>query len=100
MFDRELIENRAMTEQACAFHPPYPEQIGDFLTGKQVRTGAQVLPDGSVTFCVYAPQVQKAVVRLTAFADVEVLLERNEEGIFTGTLPYEYRLRGPQDVEF
>ena len=70
MFDRKLIENRAMTEQACAFHPPYPEQIGDFLTAKQVRTGAQVQPDGSVVFRVYAPQVKKAVVHFTAFADV------------------------------
>ena len=100
MFDRELIENRAMTEQACAFHPPYPEQIGDFLTGKQVRTGAQVQPDGSVVFRVYAPQVKKAVVHFTAFADVEVVLEKDGDGIFSGTLPYERRLRGPQDVEF
>ena len=100
MFDRELIENRAMTEQACAFQPPYPEQIGDFLTGKQVRTGAQVQPDGSVVFRVYAPQVKNAVVHFTAFADVEVLLKKDGDGIFSGALPYEHRLRGPQDVEF
>ena len=100
MFDRELIENRAMTEQACAFHPPYPEQIGDFLTGKQIFTGAQVQPDGSVVFRVYAPQARAAEVRLVTFADVRVALERDGDGVFTGVLPYERRLRGPQDVEF
>ena len=100
MFDRELIVNRAMTEQGCAFHPPYPEQIGDFQTGMQVQTGAVVREDGSVAFRVYAPTVKQAVVKLTAFPDIEIALKKEESGIFFGVLPYEHRLRGPQDVQF
>ena len=50
MFDRELISNRALTEQSAAFHPPYPERIGDFMKGEQVQTGAIVREDGSVLF--------------------------------------------------
>lgn len=100
MFDRELKDNRALTEQACAFHPPYPERIGDFWTGEQVRTGALVQEDGSVLFRLYAPGMDRAKVCLTAFPDLQIELKKDGKGFFEGVLPYEPRLRGPQDVRF
>ena len=53
MFDRELIENRAMTEQANAMHEPYVETIGEAPGGITLRTGAVVREDGSVAFRRY-----------------------------------------------
>ena len=67
MFRRELIDNRALTEQAGAFHPPYPERIGDFWGGQQTPTGAIVREDGSVLFRLYAPGMDRAEAVLTAF---------------------------------
>lgn len=100
LFDKELIVNRAMTEHACAFQPPYPEQIGDFLTGSHERTGAQVQPDGSVQFRVWAPEAKEAAVYLTSFPDVLHTLCRDEAGMFSGTIAYDHKQRGPQDVCF
>lgn len=100
MFDRELIKNRAMTEQACAFHPPYPERIGDFFTGEQIPTGALVQEDGSVLFRLYAPGMERAKACLTAFPDVEIDLVKDKRGFFEGKLAYEPRFAGPQDVRF
>ena len=92
--------NRALTEQACAFHPPYPERIGDFWNGEQVYTGALVQEDGSVLFRVYAPGMERASVCLTAFADVDLEMKKNASGFFEALLPYEARFRGPQDFRF
>lgn len=100
MFDRELLENRALTEQANAFHPPYPERIGDFWQGEQVPTGALVREDGSVLFRLYAPCMDSARVCLTAFADVQLEMEKDARGFFEILLPYEQRFAGPQDVRF
>ncbi len=100
MFDPELLHNRALTEQACAFHPPYPERIGDFWQGEQVQTGAIVREDGSVLFRLYAPGMDRARVCLTAFADVQLELKKDERGFFEAILPYKRRFAGPQDVRF
>lgn len=98
MFDWELLTNKAMTEQAAAFNPPHPEPVGDVLAGQAVRTGALVRQDGSVQFRVLAPAARSAEVWLTAFPDARVALRRDQEGMFEGVLPYEERLRGPQDI--
>ncbi|MBQ4266460.1 MAG: hypothetical protein IJB85_13215 [Clostridia bacterium] len=100
MFEKELIENRALTEQSGAFHPPYPERIGDFWAGEQVPTGALVQEDGSVLFRLYAPGMDRARAVLTAFAEDAVELVKDETGFFTGVLPYDEKYRGPQDVRF
>ena len=100
MFDRELIVNRALTEQGAAFHPPYRERIGDFFTGEQVQTGAIVQEDGSVLFRLYAPGMDDVRVVLTAFKDVHIPMRKDDQGFFTGLLPYDARYRGPQDVQF
>ena len=100
MFDRELIDNRALTEQSCAFHPPYPERIGDFWNGEQTATGAIVQADGSVLFRLYAPGMDSARVVLTAFPDIDIPMTPNAQGFFEGILPYDARWRGPQDVRF
>ncbi|MBP3656340.1 MAG: hypothetical protein J6K32_06555 [Clostridia bacterium] len=100
MFRRELIDNRALTEQAGAFHPPYPERIGDFWGGQQTPTGAIVREDGSVLFRLYAPGMDRAEAVLTAFPDVQIDMIKNGEGFFEGVLPYSDRWRGPQDVRF
>ena len=100
MFDPELLHNRALTEQALAFHPPYPERIGDFWQGEQVHTGAVVREDGSVLFRLYAPGMDRARVCLTAFADAALDMVKDERGFFKAVLPYEDRFKGPQDVRF
>ena len=100
MFDNELISNRALTEQGSAFHPPYKERIGDFWSGDQVQTGAIVQEDGSVLFRLYAPGMNEVRVVLTAFKDVQILMQKNGDGFFEGFLPYDERYRGPQDVQF
>lgn len=100
MFDKELIHNRALTEQGAAFHPPYPERIGDFWEGEQVQTGAIVQEDGSVLFRLYAPGMDHVRVVLTAFKDLHIPMVRSEDGFFTGRLPYDEKYRGPQDVQF
>lgn len=100
MFDREHLENRALTEQACAFHPPYPERIGDFWQGEQVGTGAIMQEDGSVLFRLYAPGMERASVCLTAFPDVQIAMRKDGRGFFEGVLAYDPRFRGPQDVRF
>ena len=100
MFDKELLFNRALTEQSGAFHPPYPERIGDFWAGNQVQTGAIVQEDGSVLFRLYAPGMDRARAVLTSFADDAVELVKDENGFFTGVLPYDEKYRGPQDVRF
>jgi len=100
MIDRELLENRALTEQAGAFHPPYPERIGDFWQGEQVRTGALVEEDGSVLLRLYAPGMDRARAVLTAFPEEPIELVKDAAGFFTGVLPYDDKYRGPQDVRF
>ena len=100
MFDPELISNRALTEQACAFHPPYEERTGDFWQGEQVKTGAIVREDGSVLFRLYAPGMDRARAVLTAFPDVQFDMKKDERGFFEAALPYEARFAGPQDVRF
>lgn len=100
MFDKELLFNRALTEQSCALHPPYPERIGDFWQGEQVKTGAIVREDGSVLFRLYAPGMDRARACLTAFADVQLDMVKDERGFFEAVLPYEKRFAGPQDVRF
>ena len=100
MFDRELISNRALSEQSAAMHPPYPERIGDFMKGDKVRTGAIVREDGSVLFRLYAPGIDTARACLTAFPDVVLEMTKDERGFFEAVLPYEERFKGPQDVRF
>lgn len=100
MFTKELLTNRALREQSSAFHPPYPERIGDFWNGEQVPTGALVQEDGSVLFRLYAPGMDRARAELTAFAADAVELTKDENGFFTGVLPYDEKYRGPQDVRF
>ena len=100
MFDKELIENRALTESGNAMHPPYAETIGEGAAAMNLRTGAVVREDGSVAFRVYAPKVKEAYVTLTSFEDIRVELEKDESGVFFGVLPYEERIKGPQDVKF
>lgn len=100
MFDRELIENRALTESGNAMHPPYEETIGEGAAAMSVRTGAVVREDGSAAFRIYAPKAKEAYVTLTSFEDVKVDLQKDESGVFFGVLPYEERFRGPQDVKF
>ncbi len=100
MFDAKLLRNRALTEQGGAFHPPYPERIGDFFAGKQIPTGAIVMDDGSVLFRLYAPQMDRASVCLTAFPQTLQAMDKDEDGFFTARLPYDPRHRGPQDVRF
>ena len=100
MFTKELLTNRALREQSSAFHPPYPERIGDFWNGEQVPTGALVQEDGSVLFRLYAPGMDRARAELTAFAADAVELTKDETGFFTGVLPYDEKYRGPQDVRF
>ena len=100
MFDQELLTNRALTEQGSAFHPPYMERIGDFWNGTQVQTGVIVQEDGSVLFRLYAPKMDKVRVVLTAFKDLTIPMVKDEEGFFTGLLPYDEKYRGPQDVQF
>ncbi|MBR2942965.1 MAG: hypothetical protein IKB82_06160, partial [Clostridia bacterium] len=51
-------------------------------------------------FRVYAPGMDRARVCLTAFADVELAMEKDADGFFTALLPYEERFRGPQDFRF
>ena len=100
MIDHELIQNRALTEQGSAFHPPYMERIGDFWNGTQIRTGAFVQQDGSVLFRLYAPNMDDVRVVLTAFKDLEIPMTKDGQGFFTGLLPYDKKYRGPQDVQF
>ena len=100
MFTKELLTNRALSEQSSAFHPPYPERIGDFWAGNQVPTGALVQEDGSVLFRLYAPGMDRARAELTAFSADAVELTKDENGFFTGVLPYDEKYRGPQDVRF
>ena len=100
MFTKELLTNRALREQSSAFHPPYPERIGDFWNGEQVPTGALVQEDGSVLFRLYAPGMDRARAELTAFAADAVELTKDENGFFTAVLPYDEKYRGPQDVRF
>lgn len=99
MIDHELIQNRALTEQGSAFHPPYMERIGDFWNGTQIRTGAFVQQDGSVLFRLYAPNMDDVRVVLTAFKDLEIPMTKDGQGFFTGLLPYDKKYRGPQDVQ-
>lgn len=100
MFNPELITNKAMTEQAAAFNPPYPQMIGSPEQGRQEKTGAIVREDGSVLFRVYAPWAKRARVLFSAFPEFELVLAQNQDGVFEGVLAYDVRYRGPQDFCF
>lgn len=101
MFDKELIANKAMTEQAAAFNPPHPQFIGgDFHSGRPERTGAIVREDGSLLLRVCAPSAKTAEVAMTAFPEVRIPLAKGADGMFEGVFPYDPKYRGPQDISF
>ena len=78
MFTKELLTNRALREQSSAFHPPYPERIGDFWNGEQVPTGALVQEDGSVLFRLYAPGMDRARAELAEGKRIVILKSRRQ----------------------
>lgn len=67
-----------------------PERIGGTMEDpKEADTGAKLMPNGDVEFRFFYPKAKKVVVKYRGgWSSLDIDLERDSEGFFTGKLPY------------
>lgn len=94
-FSREFLSNRVVMDQALNFDPASPVQID----GKPLETGALVQPDGSIRFRIHAPKATDVTLKLDYGREAQLVLRKQDDGVFVGVLPYDENHAGPMNVD-
>ena len=93
MIPEKLLINESFTSHAVAFNRPLPT-AAPFFTQIDPSTatlghGAVVGPDGSVAVSIYAPAADQVAVWMDGMdAANQLQLDKQADGVWTGTLPF------------
>lgn len=98
MFEPKLISSQIYRDWPLHFDPLLPQVVTDAQGEKRaLDTGVKILPNGDVSFRVYAPGARSISLESKAF---QLDLHKDAEGFFTGILPYDPILAGPHSFDF
>ena len=93
--DKELLSNGVFNDQPLCFSVLPREKIDDVT----VETGAIVQPNGDILFRIFAPRTNEVLVtshlHIGGGGTRNLTLEKDDEGFFTGLLPYLEDCTGP-----
>lgn len=108
IFSITQIQEASLQETPYAFHAQSPLRIGmtrkkgappDMGSGTPVANGVVIQEDGSLIFTMYAKEANDVQVKL-ARQQERIHLEKDEQGIFHASIPYDESLKGPIPVTF
>jgi enterochelin esterase-like enzyme len=94
-FGKDLLSNGAFRDQALGFDPAHPAPTD----GRPVETGALVQPNGDILFRIYAPHAKDVLLKLDNVRGGELVLRKQDDGVFQGLFPYDENHTGPVNVD-
>ena len=100
MEQKYITMDRVFDNQLCAFGPIKPQSLpgGAYFEYKAMDTGVKVLENGDVYFGYYAPDAKNVAVH---FGPMEpIVLEKGEDGIWKGILPFNKEFVGAKTFSF
>ena len=70
-------------------------------TRRREKTGAILQDNGDILFRIYAPEACDVRVEVTIDPETpDIILQKDDQGFFTGLLPYQERLAGPKTINY
>lgn len=99
---RAYLENPVFTDMTFGYTKLRDEEIlFPDGTSRREKTGAILQENGDFLFRIYAPKASEVRVEVTIDPETpDILLEKGEDGFFTGVLPYSERLAGPKTINY
>ena len=92
-----ILKNQVFASRAIAFNAQTPGRLGFGPDSTSFDPGAVVLENGDVRFTMHAPTAASVEVKVPV-GDRTVVLSKDDNGIWTGILPYE--TPGPKATEW
>ncbi len=93
-FSREFLSNKVFQDLALNFDRADVARVDS----KLLETGAVVQPNGDILFRIFAPQAKDVTLKFQLVRDGQLVLKKNEEGVFEGLLGWEEDHTGPMNV--
>lgn len=90
-FSEDILKNKALCDELFSFNKMCFEN-----TCIPEDVGVHILSDGSIEIKIFAPKAK--TVRIAAWAD-NVSLEKREDGMFRGVLPFKEDSTGPRTLD-
>lgn len=98
MSSEKMSQNAVYMDWPLHYDPLRPEIYTDAQGNKQeLNTGVRILPNGDVSFRIFAPSSNKVEITSKAFT---LELTKDADGYFTGILPYDPIKAGPHSFDF
>lgn len=98
MFDPKYIDSQTFRDWPLHYDPLLPEKrVLPDGTEEALDTGVSYLPNGDVRFSVYAPGAGSVKASSKHF---ELELQKGDNGVFVGTLPFDPANIGPHSLDF
>jgi enterochelin esterase family protein len=94
-FSTDFLANPVFRDLALNFDPPNPARVD----GALLQTGALVQPSGDILFRIHAPQAQGVTLKFDLVRTGELVLAKQDNGIFEALLPYDDSHTGPMTVD-
>jgi len=98
-FSKEFLSNKAFQDWALTFEAPGAQSIEEKPGGKTIQTGAVIQPNGDIQFRIFAPKATEVKLKFTLVRTGELVLEKRDDGVFEGVLPYDDEHSGPMSVD-
>ena len=100
MEQKYITMDRVFDNQLCAFAPLKAQSLpgGAYFEYKAMDTGVKVLENGDVYFGYYAPEAQNVAVHFGPMNPI--VLEKGEDGIWKGILPFNKEFVGAKTFSF
>lgn len=92
-FSKYFLNNKFFKNQALGFNAPLPEKIAK----TRYESGAILQPNGDYIFKIYAPKAEDVRIEL-GWNDKPLVLEKKEDGFFSGIYSYKSILTGQVGV--
>lgn len=98
MFNADLIGAQIYQDWPLHYDPLLPQTVTEEDgTVRTLDTGVRILENGDVVFTIYAPAVKQVQVTSKAF---NFELTKQDDGTFTGTLPWDPIKAGPHSFDY
>ncbi len=98
MFCSALKDNQVYSDWLLHYDPLLPEKVqGEDGQWHDIDSGVAVLPNGDVSFKLYAPNAGSVTVKIW---DRRIDLVKNEKGVYEGVLPYDESFVGPHSFDY
>jgi len=100
-FSDEFLNNKALTDTCFGFNPLLAERIGNTEDSPRIQTGALIQKNGDILFRVYAPTAKTVEVDIKIlYGEPNLALQKNEDGMFEGVLPFNSAFCGPRAIDY